>query len=132
MRPDDSNVSDSPGRCLLETKVIATDGSGGKWKNGKEYACCGAGLAILSSVPDHAYRAGSTVPGRRTVPRAELWAFAAAALAICQKTHITGITIVVDVKYVHDNIKLNKRDKALKGNNRDLWELVFQAQSSAS
>ena len=63
---------------------------------------------------------GGQVPGKQTVPRAELWG----ATQILSKVGKSNIQIPIDAKYVTRGIA--HRSDLVQGPNGDLWSILFQ------
>ena len=62
------------------------------------------------------------VPGKQTVPRAEVWAMRQLLLLVPD----CPLTAYTDASYVHAGC-CGKRAKMLQGLNGDLWDLLYQA-----
>ena len=114
---------------LRRTKRTGVDGSGGKNSSHPRFRAVGAGCSVALLVEGAegdwireeaflAYR----VPGRQTVPRAEIWA-ALIILRVWDGTH--DLEVVTDATYtVCGMIHLNRR-KNRRGPNRDNCRLLY-------
>ena len=70
---------------------------------------------------------GGQVPGRQTVPRAELWA---AINMLKLANEALDLSIGIDASYVTKGI--DNIDRLAKGENGDLWSILAQLQSKRS
>ena len=130
---DDVSTITTPGFAELMTTLrnAYTDGSGGPQWVPKSIKSMGSAVATLSlsNSPDKLTVRDvgisiSAVPGRQTVPRAELWAAIMAAHAAS-----TGQQIVlrIDAAYVVKGLQGGHRQAALRiGPNGDLWDALLE------
>lgn len=123
------HVSDEFLDIAGETATASSDGSGPITRN-MRFKRVGAGgaVAVLVKEPDGKYKCTrighlfAMVPGKQTVPRAELWA----CICILMTMHvILKLAIIVDATYVINGAKVNFRKRFLKGTNKDLWKQLF-------
>lgn len=115
---------------IRRTGVCGVDGSGGKNSSFPRSRSVGAGCgtAILrghheadDSVQEEAWMA-SKVPGRQTVPRAEIWAVLM-VLLVWYGTF--DLTIITDASYTGQGMDDLARRKNSRGPNRDIWQLIY-------
>ena len=130
---DDVSTITTPGFAELMTTLrnAYTDGSGGPQWVPKSIKSMGSAVATLSlsNSPDKLTVRDvgisiSAVPGRQTVPRAELWAaiMAAHAASIGQQ-----IVLRIDAAYVVKGLQGGHRQAALRsGPNGDLWDALLE------
>ena len=106
--------------------TFGTDGSGGEHSDDPRLRRCGAGVAVLGSAspgvrPELLAGLAMSVPGRQTVPRAEL-------IAVCRVLELAKqplIEIVTDANYI---IKGFRRGPFItKSYNWDLWRRFWLA-----
>ena len=112
------------------TKVlVASDGSGGSRETPKSVRQVAFGVATFSLQPqsDTSFKLlrtgflGGQVPGRQTVPRAELWGANQILSRVDEKL---DIQIPIDAKYVTRGI--THRGDLEQGPHGDLWSILFQ------
>ena len=110
--------------------LVASNGSGGSRETLKSLRQVGFGVATFSLQPlsDTSFKLlhtgflGGQVPGRQTVPRAELWG---AIQILSQIDEKSNIQIPIDAKYVTRGIAWHRSDLE-QGPNGDLWSILFQ------
>ena len=113
------------------TSTIYTDGSGGSAKSSKQCPRHGSGAAAVNLQHDDEGKwtvtevelMASSVPGRQTVPRAELWAAGAGIKATRGEERIE---VKSDAKYVVEGWKAmgKARENQAAGRNADLWQCL--------
>ena len=100
-----------------------TDGSGGKEQNRWHSRVSAAAVVYSSELLDEYAIMYSRVPGRQTVPRAELWAI------ICTLKTVAIITLQIHIFYIDAQYILNgiASDTNLyrDGLNGDLWTMLY-------
>ena len=109
--------------------LVASDGSGGSRETHKSVRRVAFGVATSSLQPpsDTSFKLlrtgffGSQVPGRQTVPRAELRGATQILNRVDEKSNIQ---IPTDAKYVTSGIV--HRGDLEQGPNGDLWSILFQ------
>ncbi len=127
----------TPGfRKLLVTERVAySDGSGGPSHAPKSAPVAGSGLAVLAwqegdggiKLRDLQF-AASPVPGRQTVPRAELWA---ACMAAEQTDGTSAFVLNADAAYVVDAASdMERVERLRRGGNGDLWSRLATANKA--
>ncbi len=131
---DDSRGIATPGFVNLvnDVRVAYSDGSGGPAHAPKGAPAVGSGLAVVKwSTTGNGKRvegveiAAAPVPGRQTVPRAELWA---ACIAANSTDGSTESRLKADAAYVVDTTASGQRlERCSRGANGDLWAQYAQA-----
>ena len=115
---------------LKLTGLCGVDGAGGKNGSRPRSRAVGAGCGTLIMraqkeegvwIREEAWMA-SKVPGRQTVPRAEIWAVLM-VLMVWDGTH--DLTIITDASYTVRGMEDLARRKNSRGPNRDLWTLIY-------
>ena len=115
--------------CAKNHVLIASDGSGGSRKTPQTLRQVAFGVATFdvqicsdtSFTLQHTGNSGGQLPGRQTVPRAELWG---AIQILSRVDRKTNIQIPIDAKYVTRGI-IHRGDLE-QGSNGDLWTILFQ------
>ena len=115
--------------CASDKVLNASDGSGGSRETPNPVRQVAFGVATFSLQPlsETSFKLlrtgflGGQVPGRQTVPRAELWG----AIQILSRVDgKSNIQIPIDAKYVTRGIA--HRGDLEQGPNGDLWSILFQ------
>ena len=115
--------------CASDNVLIASDGSGGSRETPKSVRQVAFGVATFSLQPliDTSFKLlrtgflGGHVPGRQTVPKAELWGAVQILSRVDEKSNIQ---IPVGAKYVTRGIA--HRCDLEQRPNGDLWSILFQ------
>ncbi len=116
---------------VASTGELFTDGSGGPAYAPREAAKAGSGIAAIKWDTNVEGRrgvssvalAGAEVPGRQTVPRAELFAIDVAADYVAEGA---SLTVNADASYVVDTMnKDGSRERARQGTNGALWSRLL-------
>ncbi len=125
---DDCRGIVTPGfvNLINDVRVAYSDGSGGPAHAPKGAPAVGSGLAVVkwsteggSKRVEGVELAAAPVPGRQTVPRAELWA---AYLATDGTDGGTEAQLKADAAYVVDTAASDQRlERCCRGANGDLW-----------
>ena len=124
----EGNFADIP----KATGVCGVDGSGGQNSSFARGRSVGAGVGVVllrdhgdaaDAVVDEAWLA-SKVPGRQTVPRAEIWAV---LMVILEWDGSHDLQIITDASYTIQGMDALARRKNGRGPNRDIWRLIYAA-----
>ena len=113
-------------KLAMEEGGGATDGAGAPTSIPPQCRRVSSGGAASTIDPDSPWEGGeyggfwAPVPGRQTVPRAELWATILFLHAIPRPT---SMTLLVDASYVVSGFR-NIQDR-MKGSNGDMWTVLF-------
>ena len=115
--------------CASDNVLVSSDGSRGSRETPKSVRQVAFAVAAFSLQPlsDTSFKLlrtgflGSQVPGRQTVPRAELWGAIKILSRVDEKSNIQ---IPIDAKYVTRGTT-HRRDLE-QGPNGDLWPILFQ------
>ena len=112
---------------LNKTGVAASDGSGSKEKV-KGAAYCGAGVVVIDPETDEVAGIHSLVPGRQTVPRAEVWAL----WHVMQRMNKDkDFKLIIDASYLVNAMTSGSKWYS-EGVNGDLWARIFDEQKKRS
>ena len=103
---------------LNATGMVGTDGTGGKDTDPRTRRAY-AGAAVLNANGDTVAYMYCKVPGRQTVPRAELTALIRTLKCI---RRIRKWIIFIDAQYVINGTETNDESFYLQGRHGDLWQ----------
>ena len=119
-------------KVLQATGVCGVDGSGGTNSSFTRGRSVGAGVgAVLlrdhgdaeDAIIEEAWLA-SKVPGRQTVPRAEIWVV---LMVLLEWDGSHDLQIITDASYTVQGMDALSRRKNGRGPNRDIWRLIYAA-----
>ncbi len=117
--------------------AVYSDGSGGPRRAPRGFPVAGSGLAVLKWDQDEAGRrlqdlavAAGPVPGRQTVPRAELWSACTVGERVPRDV---PVRLLADASYVVDTAADDSRlARARRTANGDLWSRFVACRESRS
>lgn len=125
-----TTTEDRFAEILKLTGVCGRDGSGGKNSSHPRCRAVGAGCGTLilrgqeiddEWIQEEAWMV-SKVPGRQTVPRAEIWAV---LMVLLVWDGAYDLAIITDASYTVKGMEGLARLKNSRGPNRDIWTLIY-------
>jgi ribonuclease HI len=111
-------------KILNETGAAAGDGGGGKDKEPRT-RIAGTGIAAYNPATGEFALLFSRVPGRQTVPRAELWAL---FKLLERMSHGVSYRVYIDAQYVLNGLA-NRGKHYSEGSNGDIWTRIYDILS---